>query len=70
MGNLHILTKEDIAKSTNKRIRKPNKEGKFFCHDCKTWKSKNDFTKQKRNIHGVGSYCKKCKYIRLKRGEK
>jgi len=57
---IHRLTKKEIMKSAELRKRKPNEKGEFFCHLCKNWKPKSEFTKQKRNKLGVGSYCKKC----------
>lgn len=60
INTVHKLTKEEIMKSANLRQRKPNEKGEFFCHLCNKWKLKTKFPKQKRNILGVGSYCKKC----------
>ena len=57
---IHRLTKEDIKKSHELRMRKPNDKGEFFCHICNTWKPKLEFTKTKNNMSGVYSYCKKC----------
>ena len=47
-------------KGIESRKRKPNQYGEFLCHLCKDWKLKDKFPKQKNNIFGVGSYCKKC----------
>ncbi len=60
IDTIHKINQEDRKKGAELRIRKPNSEGRFFCHLCSKWKLKTEFPKQKRNLLGVGSYCKKC----------
>lgn len=59
------LSKRDIQKGVELRKRKPNEKGEFFCHLCLNWMLKQYFPKQKRNLLGVGSYCKKCIRVRV-----
>ena len=42
-------------------LRKKEKDGLFFCKNCSTYKTKEEFNKSKATKHGVATYCKVCR---------
>lgn len=67
LGNIRIIefAKNSRRKKWNKNVNAPT--GQAWCCDCKSYKLKEDFCKDKTSFHGVSYICRSCAKVRSER---